>query len=120
MKLNEIAIGEMTLTFDPDEARILAAACRVAAGYVVDAGTPVVNPFDAFGEHDAVLGCLLEAYQALFEAAGMAAHIHNEIGPRRPGGLVSFELSAIRKEGTGWRFPFRTEEGGNDVPEVAR
>ncbi len=117
MRLDEITKAAATLSIDPDEARILAAACRIAADYALDGSSPTENPFEVLAGsleapagHQAVflLGALLEGYAAMFEAAGMAAYIEDNT-IRKPEDRGKYALSAIRKDGTGYRFPYRDE-----------
>ncbi len=111
MTLDEIAQAHVTLSLDPDEARVLAAACVVAGSYLLDS-VPVVNPFDGMGDKER-LSMLVEAYGALFEAGGMAAY-HEDNYVRKEGHEKEF-LSGLRKYGTGFRFPLRTESEAGDA-----
>ncbi len=99
MKLEEIKDLYTTLEIDPDEARILAAACAIASLHC-EGSEPTVNPLEEFG-NVALMGVLLDGYRAMFEATGMAGAAHFAL--RKPE-ADELSLSAIRKRGTGARF----------------
>lgn len=123
MMLDEITKSAATFSIDPDEARLLAAACRVASDYALDGSKPTVNPFEALAgsfetpagrQAEYLIGAVLEAYATMFESAGMAAFLEENI-VRKPEDRGKYALSAIRKDGTGYRFPFREEREAVDV-----
>jgi len=107
MELREIKDGSVTLELDPDEAALLAAACKIASYYADEPGcTLTPNPLDALG-HDQAAGIALAGYAAMFEA-GMTASVALWNVPVRDS--PNLALSALRVRGQGWRFPQR------DVP----
>jgi len=107
MQFMEIKDGHVTLEFDPDEAALLAAACKIASYYADEPGcTLTPNPLDALG-HDQAAGIALAGYAAMFEA-GMTASVALWNVPVRDN--PNLTLSALRVRGQGWRFPQR------DVP----
>ncbi len=104
MKIQEIAELTTTLEIDPDEARVLAAACVIACLHC-EGSEPTINPLDEFGDK-ALMGLYLESLAAMFEAASMAGAAHFALNKPYDAEL---SLSAIRKRGTNARFPLRTE-----------
>ncbi len=111
MELREIKDGSVTLDLDPDEAALLAAACKIASYYADEPGcTLTPNPLDALG-HDQAAGIALAGYAAMFEA-GMTASVALWNVPVRD--IPNLALSALRVRGQGWRFPQR------DVPIPAQ
>jgi len=105
MELREIKDGSVTLELDPDEAPLLAAACKIASYYADEPGcTLAPNPLDALG-HDQAAGIALAGYAAMFEA-GMTASIALWNVPVRD--RPNLALSALRVRGQGWRRPERT------------
>ena len=74
MEFREIKDGSVTLELDPDEAALLAAACKIASYYADEPGcTLTPNPLDALGHAEAA-GIALAGYSAMFEA-GMTASV---------------------------------------------
>jgi len=110
MKIQEIAELNTTLEIDPDEARVLAAACKIA-GLHCEGSNPTVNPLEEFGSL-ALMAVLMEACAAMFEAASMAGAAHFALSKPWDAEL---SLSAIRKRGTNARFALRTESESSDV-----
>ncbi len=111
MELREIKDGSVTLELDPDEAALLAAACKIASYYADEPGcTLTPNPLDALG-HDQAAGIALAGYAAMFEA-GMTASVALWNVPGRD--IPNLALSALRVRGQGWRRPART------VPSTAQ
>ncbi len=105
MEFREIKDGSVTLELDPDEAALLAAACKIASYYADEPGcTLTPNPLDALG-HDEAAGIALAGYSAMFEA-GMTASVAlwNVSGREIP----NLTLSALRVRGQGWRRSART------------
>ncbi len=110
MKLIEIADVAATLELDPDEAMILAAACRVASAHL-EGSEPTINPFERFGS-DALCGVIVDAYGALFEAVAQGATAHFATSRLDH---IETSLSGIREYGTGARLPRRKESEAGDV-----
>ena len=98
MTLDEIAELRTTLTIDADEARILAAACKIAADHTENSA-PAHNPLAQFGS-PGTMAMLLEGYAAMFEAASVAGVAQWGLPTRERSEL---SLSAIREHGTGTR-----------------
>ena len=73
MEIQEIKMLYTTLVIDPDEARVLAAACKIA-GLHCEGSKPTVNPLEEFGSL-ALMAILMEACAAMFEAASMRAGV---------------------------------------------
>jgi len=110
MKIQEIAELTTTLAIDPDEARVLAAACTIAFLHC-EGSEPTINPLEEFGD-TALMGMYLESLAAMFEAASMAGAAHFALSKPWDAEL---SLSAIRKHGTNARFPLRTESEAGDA-----
>ncbi len=110
MKIQEISELNTTLEIDPDEARVLAAACTIAFLHC-EGSEPVINPLEEFGD-EALVGMYLESLAAMFEAASMAGAAHFAL--REPY-ASELSLSAIRKRGTGARFQTRNESAAGDA-----
>ncbi len=110
MKIQEIAELTTTLEIDPDEARVLAAACTIAFLHC-EGSEPTINPLEEFGNLP-LMGMYLEGLAAMFEAASMAGAAHFALSKPWDAEL---SLSAIRKRGTNARFPLRTESEAGDA-----
>ncbi len=118
MQYTQIKDGSMTMEFDPDEAALLAAACRIAHFYADEPGCTLVdNPLDALGGAEAT-SLALAGYAAMFEAGMTASVALWNVSVRE---IPNINLTALRKRGTGWRKtppdqePTRTETEVGDV-----
>lgn len=109
MEFREIKDGYVTLEIDPDDAALLAAACRVAGAYL-QGSVPTVNPFDTLGE-EGLLTSTLAAYRAVFDA-GMTASVALFNVPVKE--IPDLTLTALRLRGPGWNRAQR------DVPSPAQ
>lgn len=108
MNLEEIKDVQATLSIDPDEAMLLAAACAHASAHLM--GSTLTNdPFKRFGSLDLV-GIVMDAYATLFEALAQGASAHFATSKQDH---IETSLSGIRKYGTGARLPRRE---ATDVP----
>jgi len=112
MELTQIKAGSVTMEFDPDEAALLAAACRIAHFYADEAGCTLVdNPLEALGGAEAT-SLALAGYAAMFEAGMTASVALWNVSARE---IPNISLTGLRKRGTGWRKtppdkePARTE-----------
>lgn len=109
MEFREIKDGYVTMEIDPDDAALLAAACRVADAYL-HGSEPTVNPFDTLGDKG-LLASTVAAYRAVFEA-GMTASLALFNLPIRE--IPDLTLTALRARGPGWNRAQR------DVPLPAQ
>jgi len=116
MKLQEIKTGVITLELDPDEAQILAATCLVAAARL-QGFTPDIDPFAGMGDRG-LLSAVIEAYESMFRATGMAAFLHSNY-VIKPKTIERESLTGLQKYGMGYRLPFHPFDGESEVDNVS-
>ncbi len=112
MEFTQIKDGSVTMEIDPDDAALLAAACKIAHFYADEPGCTLGdNPLDALGGAEAT-SLALAALASMFEAAMTASVALWSVSVRE---IPNLTLTGLRERGTGWRKtppdkePTRTE-----------